>query len=154
MRQPSFQTWQCLWQDFSLDSAYISSYLRCVPLSLEWGKETSWESVFKYNLACQATVLLGGGCLNRNQGACHEAARSKTHHHCPSPASSSRLWGDKRGASKRRRQHLGGLRKPCCRGRSRQMPAPGACISRGKHPFLFFLCCYPPPASQSARACI
>lgn len=49
-----------------------------MPLSVEWGKETSWESVFKYNLACQARVLLGWGCLNGNQGTCRETARSKT----------------------------------------------------------------------------
>lgn len=120
--------------------------------------------MFKYNLACQATVLLGRGCLNRSQGSCHETARSKTHHHCPSPTSSSRFWGDKRKGSKRTRQQLGELRKPCCRGRSRQMPAPGACISRVKHPFLFFplllptvsepvcLCMYLDPKSATSTS--
>lgn len=34
--------------------------------------------MFKYNLACQARVLLSWGCLNGNRGVCHETARSKT----------------------------------------------------------------------------
>lgn len=83
----------------------------------------------------------------KQQGQRHPLPR-----HCLSPVSSSRPWGDKRGASERRRQHLGEPRKPCCRGGSRQMPAPGACVSWGQHPFLFTLCCSPPPASLSAHA--
>ena len=69
---------------------------------------------------------------------------------CSGSASSSRTWGNKRKASARRRQQLGEPRKPCCRGGSRLMPAPRARVSWAQQTFLFFLCCYPPPASLYA----
>lgn len=77
--QRSSLVWQCLRQDFNINSANIYQAICTLCLyQLSEEKRPSWDFVFKCNLVCQARALLSWGCLNRNQSACCATARSKT----------------------------------------------------------------------------